>query len=138
MALRRIQLDNLLKAQKRKEMVKKNLDAVPLAEIKIESQDFITYLEKAYTASTIPKPRDEAGKIKKLPVLEMEKLLFTGIDISDKDLLRLARKRAAAVENYIIKSAKIDPHRIFILGPNSLADRENEEKHKSRVNFFLK
>jgi hypothetical protein len=138
MALRRIQFDNLLKAQKLKEMVKKNLDAASLAEIKIEPQDFITYLEKAYAGSDIPKPRDESGKIKKLPAPEMEKLLFTGIDISDKDLRRLARKRAAAVENYIIKSAKIDPHRIFILGPNSLADRENKEKHKSRVNFFLK
>ena len=137
-ALRRIQFDNLLKAQKLKEMAKKNLDAVPLAQIKIEPDDFITYLEKAYAASDIPKPRDEAGKIKKLPVAEMEKLLFTGIDISDKDLRRLAHKRAAGVENYIIKSEKIDPHRIFILRPNSLADRENKEKHQSRVNFFLK
>jgi hypothetical protein len=138
MELRRIQFDNLLKAQKLKEMVKKNLDAVSLAEIKIESDDFITYLEMAYAASDIPKPRDEAGKIKKLPVAEMEKILFTGIDISDKDLRRLAHQRAAGVESYIIKSEKIDPQKIFILEPNSLADRENKEKHNSRVNFFLK
>ena len=138
MALRQIQFDNLLKAQKLKEMAQKNLDAVPLEKIKIEPDDFITYLKKAYTASDIPKPRDDAGEIKKLPVAEMEKLLFTGIDISDKDLRRLARKRAAGVESYIIKSEKIDPHRIFIRGPDSLADRENKEKHKSRVNFFLK
>jgi hypothetical protein len=138
MALRRIQFDNLLKAQKLKEMAQKNLDAVPLEKIKIEPADLITYLKKAYAASDIPKPRDDTGKIKKLPVAEMEKLLFTGIDISDKDLRRLARKRAAGVESYIIKSEKIDPHRIFIRGPNSLADRKNKEKHKSRVNFFLK
>ncbi len=138
MELRRIQFDNLLKAQKLKEMVKKNLDVVPLAEIKIKPEDFITYLEKAYIASDIPKPRDESGKIKKLPVAEMEKLLFTNINISDKDLVRLAHKRAAGVESYIIKSEKLDPHRIFILGPESLADRENKEKYKSRVNFFLK
>lgn len=137
-ALRQVEFDNLLKAQKLKEMVKKGRDAVALAEVKIEPENYETYLNMAYQASEIPKPRDESGKIKKLPAAEMEKLLFTAIDISDEDLRLLAHERAAAVKEYILSSAKIEGHRLFILEPRSLASDDKKEENQSRVIFFLK
>lgn len=138
LALRQIEFINLVKSQILKDMVKKGQDAVPLDEVKIEPQTYETYLTKAYKASAIPKPRNQLGLIKKLPVAEMEKLLYTGIDITDEDLRLLAHERANTVENYIIASEKIEPKRLFIVEPASLSDQEDKEKHQSRVNFSLK
>jgi len=138
LALRQIQFDNLLKAQKLKEMVKKGQEAIPLAGVQTDPQAYEKYLAKAYNASDMPKPRDQLGRIKKLPVPEMEKLLSTRIDITDQDLRLLAHQRARAVENYIIDNPKIDPKRIFIVEPVSLADQGDIDKHKSRVSFSLK
>jgi len=138
LALRQIEFDNLVKAQKLKDMAKKGQDTLPLDEVKIETQAYEKYLTKAYKASDIPKPRDALGRIKKLPVAEMEKLLYTDIDITDQDLRLLAHERANIVENYIIDSEKIDPKRLFIVEPASLADQEDKDKHQSRINFSLK
>jgi len=138
LALRQIEFDNLVKAQKLKDMTKKGQDALTLNEIKIEPQAYEKYLLKAYKASDIPKPRDQLGRIKKLPIAEMEKLLYTGIDITDENLRLLAHERANIVENYIIASEKVEPRRVFIVEPASLADQEDKDKHQSRVNFSLK
>ena len=137
-ALRQIEFDNLIKSQILKDRVKKDQDTVPLDQIKIEPETYPTYLTKAYKASAIPKPRDVLGRIKKLPVAEMEKLLYTGIDITDEDLRLLAHERANKVENYIVASERIDPRRVFIVEPASLADQQDKDKHQSRVNFSLK
>jgi hypothetical protein len=137
-ALRNIRFDNLLKAQKLKDMVKSGLPAAPLASVKIEPQDTEKYLKKAYDASEIPKPRDEAGKVKKLPAAEMEKLLFTGINITNEDLRLLAHERSAAIKDYLLSSGKIDTQRIFIIEPRSLTAEDKKEEYKGRVNFSLK
>jgi len=138
LALRQIQFDNLIKTQKLKEIAKKGQGTLALAEIAIAPQAYEKYLTKAYKASDIPKPRNQLGLIKKLPVAEMEKLLSTAIDLTDQDLRLLAHQRARTVKNYITGKEKIDPKRIFILEPASLADQDKMDKQKSRVNFSLK
>ncbi|MFC1825879.1 DUF748 domain-containing protein, partial [Thermodesulfobacteriota bacterium] len=137
-ALRQIEFDNLVKAQKLKDMAKKGQEILPINEVKIEPEAYEKYLTKAYKASDIPKPRNPLGIIKKLPVAEMEKLLYTGIDIADEDLRLLAHERANNVENYIIESEKIEAKRVFIVEPASLSDQGDKDKHQSRVNFSLK
>jgi uncharacterized protein involved in outer membrane biogenesis len=137
-ALRQYTFDSKLRAQKLKSMVKKGDKALQLDEIIIEPEEYEKYLSRAYKEETFPKPRNFLGIAKKLPAPEMEKLIFTYIQISDDDLRLLASKRALTVKEYFSKSEQIDPGRIFLVEPESLLPEKEEGLKKSRVDFTLK
>jgi hypothetical protein len=130
--------NNKSKAQKLKEMVKKGQPSIPVDEVKIEKQEYEKYLKMAYKEEKFPKPKNFIGMAKDLPVPEMEKLILTHIEVKEGDLRTLASQRSMKVKDAILKSGQIEPERIFILEPKSLAPAKKEKIKDSRVDFKLK
>jgi hypothetical protein len=127
-----------IKAQKLKNMVKKGQPAVPVDKVIIEKEEYAKYLKMAYKAEKFPKPRTILGFAKDLPVPEMEKLMFTHIDVKDEDLRQLASQRALAVKDYILKSGQVPADRMFLVEPKTLEPEKKEKLKNSRVDFRLK
>jgi len=137
-ALVETRFTDLIKAQKFREMAKKRKAAVPVSEIRIEPEEYEKYLVLAYETGDFPKPRNEFGQLKSLPVEEMEKLLYTSIQIGDENLRQLAVSRANNVKNFIMESKQVDPGRLFLIEPVLRAAGKKTEKSASRVNFRLR
>jgi flagellar motor protein MotB len=136
--LKQVLFNRKLNAQKLNEMVKKGQPAVPLDEVKIEKPEYDKYLKMAYKEEKFPKPKNVLGMAKDIPVSEMEKLILTHLEIKDGDLRTLASQRAMKVKEAIVKSGQVEPERIFILEPKSLAPEKKEKLKDSRVDFKLK
>ena len=127
-----------VKAQKLKEMVKKGQPVVPVDDIKIEPPEYEKYLKMAYKEEKFPKPKNVIGMAKDLPAPEMEKLMLTHTEIKEGDLRILASQRSMRVKDAILKSGQVEPERVFILEPKSLAPEKKEKIKDSRVDFKLK
>ena len=127
-----------IKAQKLNEIVKKGQSAVPVDDVKIEAAEYGKYLKMAYKDEKFPKPRNVIGMAKDIPAPEMEKLMLTHIEIKESDLRTLASQRAMKVKDAILKSGQVEPERVFILEPKSLAPEKKEKVKESRVDFKLK
>jgi len=127
-----------VKSQKLNELVKKKQPAVPVDDIKIEPSEYGKYLKMAYKVEKFPKPKNVIGMAKDLPVPEMEKLMLTHIEVKESDLRTLASQRSMKVKDAILKSGQVEPGRVFILEPKSLAPEKKEKIKESRVDFKLK
>jgi hypothetical protein len=127
-----------LKAQKLKEIVKKNQPAVPVDEVQIDPKEHEKYLKLAYKEEKFPKPKNILGMTKDIPGPEMEKLILTHIEIKESDLRALANLRAMNVRGAILKPGKIESEKIFILEPKSLSPEKKEKLKDSRVVFRMK
>ena len=127
-----------IKAQKLNEMVKKGQPAVPVDEVKVEPAEYEKYLKMAYKEEKFPKPRNFLGMAKDLPAPEMEKLMLTHIEVKEGDLRTLASQRSMKVKDTILKSGQVEPERVFILEPKSLAPQKKEKLKDCRVDFKLK
>jgi len=137
-ALRQAQFDRKLKAQKLDAMRKKDAATATLDNLKVEPNEYATYLALAYKKETFPKPRNVLGMTKTMEVPEMEKLILTHIIITEDDLRELAQQRAQTVKDYLI-TAKIEPSRIFLLAASAKPSPDKSEKLKdSRVDFVIK
>jgi uncharacterized protein involved in outer membrane biogenesis len=126
------------KAQKLKDMIKKGEPPIPVDEVQIEKQEYEKYLKMAYMEEKFPKPKNFIGMVKDLPSPEMEKLILTHIEVKEGDLRSLAVQRAMKAKESILKSGKVEPERIFILEPKSLAPEKKEKIRESRVDLMLK
>jgi uncharacterized protein involved in outer membrane biogenesis len=127
-----------LKTQKLNEIIKKGGAAIPVDEVKIEPSEYEKYLKMAYKEEKFPKPRNILGIAKDLPAPEMEKLMLTHIEVKESDLRLLASQRAMQVKEAILKSGQVEPERIFIIEPKSLAPEKKEKLKESRVDFKIK
>ena len=127
-----------LKTQKLNEIVKKGQLAVPVDEVKIESPEYEKYLKLAYKEEKFPKPKNILGMAKDIPAPEMEKLMFTHIEIKEGDLRTLATQRAMKVKDVILKAGQVEPERVFILEPKTLPPEKKEKIKDSRIDFKLK
>jgi uncharacterized protein involved in outer membrane biogenesis len=127
-----------LKAEKLKEIVKKNQPAVPVDEVQIDPKEHEKYLKLAYKEEKFPKPKNILGMTKDIPGPEMEKLILTHIEIKESDLRALANLRAMNVRGAILKPGKIESERVFILEPKSLSAEKKEKLKDSRVVFRMK
>lgn len=136
--LKQLFFSRKLKAQKLNELVKKVQPAVPVDDIKIEPPEYEKYLKMAYKKEKFPKPKNFLGLTKDIPVPEMEKLMLTHTEVKEGDLRTLASQRAMKVKDTILKSGQIEPERIFMLEPKSLAPEKKEKVKDSRVDFKLK
>ncbi|RPH51915.1 MAG: DUF748 domain-containing protein [Desulfobacteraceae bacterium] len=126
------------KAQKLKDMIKKGEPAIPVDDVQIEKQEYEKYLKMAYREEKFPKPKNFIGMTKDLPPQEMEKLILTHIEVKEGDLRSLAVQRAMQIKEFILKSGKVQPERIFIIEPKSLAPEKKEKLRESRVDLMLK
>jgi len=127
-----------IKAQKIKEMLKKNNEAPSLDSITMTSEEYPVYLKRAYKEEKFPKPRTVLGMQKDIPVPEMEKLMLTNMKATDEDLKALAVERALQVKDYLLQSKQIEPGRIFIVEAKTLAAEKKEGSKDSRTDFSLK
>jgi hypothetical protein len=106
--------------------------------VKIEPSEYEKYLKMAYKDEKFPKPKNVLGMAKDLPAPEMEKLMLTHIEVKESDLRSLASQRALQVKEAILKSGQVEPERIFIVEPKSLAPEKKEKLKESRVDFKIK
>jgi hypothetical protein len=136
--LKQLLFNRKIKVQKLNEMVKKGQPAVPVDEVKIDPPEYDKYLKMAYKAEKFPKPKNFLGMAKDIPAPEMEKLMLTHTEVREEDLRPLASQRAMKVKDVILKSGKVEPERVFILEPKSLAPEKKEKIRASRVDFTLK
>ena len=136
--LKQFLFNRKVKAQKLNEMVKKGQPAIPVDEVKIEKQEYEKYLKMAYKEEKFPKPKNVIGMAKDLPAPEMEKLMLTHIEVKESDLRTLASQRSMKVKEAILKSKQVEPERVFIVEPKSLAPEKKEKVKESRVDFKLK
>ena len=136
--LKQYLFDKKVKVQKLNEMVKKGQPAIPVDEVKIEKQEYEKYLKMAYKEEKFPKPKNVLGMAKDIPAPEMEKLMLTNIEVKEGDLRTLASQRSMRVKDAILKSGQVEPERIFVLEPKSLAPQKKEKVKDSRVDFKLK
>jgi len=127
-----------LKTQKLNEIIKKGGAAIPVDEVNIEPSEHEKYLKMAYKEEKFPKPRNVLGMAKDLPAPEMEKLMLTHIEVKEGDLRSLASQRAMQVKEAILKSGQVEPERIFMVEPKSLAPEKKEKLKDSRVDFKIK
>lgn len=127
-----------LKVQKLNEMIKQGQKAVPVDDVKIEPNEYDRYLKMAYNAEKFAKPKTAIGLTKTLPSPEMEKLIYTHIEIKDEDLRTLANQRAGFVKESLLKTGKVTVDRVFIIEPKTLAPEKKDKIRDSRVDFSLK
>jgi hypothetical protein len=136
--MKKVQIEQKMKARKLNDMISRNLQAVPVEDVNIPPPEYEKYLTQVYRAEPFPKPRTAIGLVKTLPVAEMEKLLMTHAVVKDDDLRRLAIQRASTVKNLFLKSGQVTPERIFLIEPKTLAPEKKEKLKDSRVDFKLK
>jgi uncharacterized protein involved in outer membrane biogenesis len=134
-AIRRQRFDALLRGVKRSTLGAGQADVL-LEEIRIDDMERPEIIARAYAAAEFPKPRDEDGKEKVLPPEEMEKLLFTQIQVDDNDLRLLATARAAAVRERLLADPRIDAERVFLLEPK--VEKTEDLDAGRRVKFGLR
>lgn len=136
-ALRQLELEHKVKAQKLKDLLRNSDFSGSVDEVKVEPGEYTRYLSAAYKQEKIPnKPRNFVGMAKDLPPAEMEKLILANIDVGDGDLQDLANHRAQETKEYLVNAGKVAPERIFLLAPRN-ATGDQPKGRLSRVNFIL-
>jgi hypothetical protein len=135
--LKQYLLQRKVKAQKLNNLVKQGSPAVPVDEVSVPPGEYEDYLTRAYRAEKFPKPRNIIGMLKSLPVPEMEKLILTHLEVGQEELRSLAAQRANAVRDALLQSGKVQPERLFIVEPKTLAPEKKENLKASRVEFKI-
>ena len=128
-----------LKEQKFREMLQKGQPAVTtVEEIALSREEYDRYLQPAYKEETFPKPKNMLGLDKSLSAREMESLMIQHLTVDDEDLRLLAIKRAITLRDYMAATGGVDPARIYLVEPESLAPQKEEELKDSRVDIRLR
>ena len=135
--LRRLRFEEQLKTDKLKALVAAGRKAVPLDRIALSPEERNAMIQKTFDAADLPKPRDENGRLKKLPPPEMEKLLLMSVDIGADNLRRLALDRASAAKARILAKGRIESGRLFIVEPQIPGDSAGQDA-KPQVQFDFK
>ncbi len=137
-AMKKTAFERKVKVQKLNDLVRAGKTDVKLEEVVVGQDEYEKYLRKAYDAEKFPKPRNLIGLAKKMPVPEMEKLMYAYLEVKDDDLRLLANQRATNARDAILAAGDVAPERIFIVEAKYLSPPEKEKVKKSRVDFRLK
>lgn len=108
---KRARLDQLVRAEKRRQTVKDGGAAA--AAISISPAEYPALLKEVYQRADMVKPRNLIGLAKSLPVPDMEKLLLADIRVNDDAMRELAVQRGMAVKDYLAASG-LSPDRLFL------------------------
>ncbi len=125
-------------AQKLADLAKTGQPAPALDNVIVETAEYPKYLARAYKVEKFPKPRNFIGMAKDLPVPEMEKLMLAHVQVTDDDLRQLAVERASRVRDRLVATGKVEPGRVFLVEPKTLAPERKEKLRDSRVDFRIK
>ena len=137
-ALRQLSFRRKVAAQKVKDIARRWAGAPAIDNVRVEPAEYPKYLARAYKEGKFPKPRNILGMARDLPVPEMEKLMLTHTRVTDDDLRQLALLRASGVRDRLLASGKVEPERIFLVEPKSLAPERKAKLKDSRVDFRIR
>jgi len=135
--LKRMAFEELLKAQKLKQLIASGVDANNLEDITVLAEEEAVYVQAAFDQAQFPMPRDASGAVKQLELDEKKKLLITNINIGNDELRLLAMRRSESVKDYLISTAGVDRERIFLIEPRANEEAEDAQD-KTKVLFLLK
>lgn len=133
--IKQVALERAVKSEKLKDNVKKGTEGDSLEGIVLSSDEYKTYLTRAYKEAKFPKPRNMIGLQKDLPVDEMEKLMLTNTRATDEDMHTLAKQRAENVQSWLLEQGKVPAERVFLVPPKLEVD---DKAKATRVDFSLK
>lgn len=133
--IKQVALERAVKSEKLKDSVKKGTEGDSLEGIVLSSDEYKTYLTRAYKEAKFPKPRNMIGLQKNLPVDEMEKLMLANTRATDEDMHALAKQRAENVQSWLQEQGKVPAERVFLVPPKLEAD---DKAKATRVDFSLK
>lgn len=140
-ALRAVVLENRLKAEKLREMMKSGKSAIPLEDIQLDADERAKLIEAAFADSGIAVPLDNNGKPVELSLADMEKLLRINTEVTPDDYRALANARAFNTKNYLLENSQVARERLFIVEPRFDAGDAKAKKDRARngqVIFSLK
>jgi len=131
------QLLKKMKGEKFRALVKegKNQPGQTQDEVELLPQEIPVYLKAVYAKEKFPKPRNALGFAKDLPEAEMRKLIITHTVVGDNELQALARERAQAVRDFLLKNGKLPPERLFEKSADIYRPSAKEKSSASRVEF---
>ncbi|MFZ2386403.1 MAG: DUF748 domain-containing protein [Polaromonas sp.] len=129
---KRERLDELVRAEKRRQMVKEGVKA---DEVSVSPAEYPALLKEVYKRADLPKPRNMIGLIKDQPVPDMEKLLLASINVSDDAMRELAVHRGMAVKDYLA-SRDLPPDRLF-LGAAKAVPPESKWTPRAELNLAM-
>jgi outer membrane protein OmpA-like peptidoglycan-associated protein len=137
--LKRVSLENKVRAQKMKELARQGAAPKSVEEVEVTKEEYERFLRAAYDAETFPKPRNLIGLAQSLPVPEMENLMLKHASVSPDDVRALANRRAQTVRDRLL-AANIAGDRLFIVAGKAPAaeEPENVKARPSRVDFSLR
>lgn len=139
--LKRARLDRKVRALKREELTKKNVESGDAETVEVSAQEYPALLERVYRDEKFPKPRNMIGLVKSLPVEEMEKLILANSAVDEEDLRQLGDRRAKAVRDWLV-AHEVPAERVFLLPSKVAAAEEKQDGDKkvkaSRADFSLK
>ena len=141
--LKQARMAQKVRAQKREDLTRKGVETGSIDSIEISDKEYPALLERVYRDEKFPKPRNMVGRVKSLPVEEMEKLILANSVIDDDDLRELGNQRAGAVRDWLA-GREIAAERMFVLPARLEAgakDGEGKDAAKGsgpRVVFGLK
>ena len=128
---KRMQLQRLLMAQKRRSAVRGGESAAEVTAIAPEEETAL--LKEVYRRADIPKPRNLVGMAKDLPPAEMQALLLASIAVPGDAMQELAVARGVAVRDYLAQH-KVSLDRLFLGAAKSQA---KDGDWKPRAQFTL-
>ena len=133
--LKQLSLERQVKRQKIKDVIGKG-ESVDIDSVEVSPGEYPKYLERAYSAADIKKPRNFIGIAKNIPQDQMKQLLLDSTAVTDADLSALAQRRAGVVQEYF--NGKVAPGRIYTVAPKLDASGIKDKGPSTRVEFTLK
>ena len=118
-ALRAMLLENRLKGEKLRQIMKSGKSAIPLEKIVISDAEKPALLETVFAASGIAVPVDDSGKPVELTPETIEKLLRTHTEVTKNEYRKLANARAFNAKTYLLENGRVARERIFIVEPSA-------------------
>lgn len=112
---KRERLDELVRAEKRRQMVKEAVKegGITTIVVNISPAEYPALLKDVYKRADIPKPRNLIGLAKDLALPEMEKLLLADVKVNVDAMHELAVQRGMAVKDYLAARG-LSPERLFL------------------------
>ena len=114
----------------------KQADTKSAEPVDVGADEVDVYLEQAYKAAKIDKPKNAIGFSKSLPPEEMKTLLLASYAAGDAELAALAQKRAETVRTWL--GAKLDGKRLALAKSVESAGGAKEKGRPTRVEFALR
>ena len=105
--------------------------------IQITPEDGHEYLKRVYEQADFARPRNALGRLKELPDEEMHKLLLAYTAVGEQQLKELSRLRSGAVRDFLSRSGKVDPARLFMRIGDPFKQPDEQLKSDARVEFSL-